>query len=165
MANGEFLSLESGKKVLKTAINVSTGVPDANKIIQTGPDGLIDPSFLPASGVKTITAFEALAAGDYINIFDNGGAANVRLADAANQRQAHGYVLAAYSALDLATIYFDGGNSQESGRTIGERQYLGAAGASTETPVVASGSIHQYLGVASAVTEVCFEPDDCILIE
>jgi len=168
MANdGKFLNLESGKKKLDQAINASTGATDASKIVRTDGTGRLDSSLLPVGiGADTLSieASETLAAGDFVNIFDDTGTAKVRKADATNGRDANGFVLSGVTSGNNIDVYFEGTNTQLSGMTIGARQYLGATGSVTETPNTTSGQIHQYLGKASSATELNVELADCISI-
>jgi len=168
MANdGKFLNLESGKKKLDQAINASTGAGDASKIVRTDGTGRLDSSLLPVGiGADTLSieASETLAAGDFVNIFDDTGTAKVRKADATNGRDANGFVLSGVTSGNNIDVYFEGTNTQLSGMTIGARQYLGATGSVTETPNTTSGQIHQYLGKASSATELNVELADCISI-
>jgi hypothetical protein len=165
--NGKFLNLENGKKVLDEGIDVSSGAGDAGKLIKLDSSGRLDSSVLPVGvGADTlaIPAFENLSAGDFVQIFDNGGTANVRLADRSNGRDANGFVLANVTAPANATVYFEGTNTQLSGMTPGARQYLGTTGDVTETPTTTTGQIHQYLGRASSATQLNVEIADCITI-
>lgn len=168
MANGEFLTIESGRKTKKQAIDVSTGVSDADKILRTDSTGRIDSSFLPVGvGADTLTveASENLDAGDFVNIFDDLGTGKCRKADNSNDRPAVGFVLAAVTSGNNATVYFEGTNTALAGMTPGARQYLGTAGDRTETPVGGSGTIHQFLGVARSATELPFEASESVVNE
>ncbi len=168
MANdGKFLNLESGKKKLDQAINASTGASDASKIVRTDGTGRLDSSLLPVGiGADTLSieASETLAAGDFVNIFDDTGTAKVRKADATNGRDANGFVLSGVTSGNNIDVYFEGTNTQLSGMTIGARQYLGSTGSVTETPNTTSGQISQYLGKASSATQLNVELADCISI-
>ena len=168
MANdGKFLNLENGKKKLDSAIATSAGAGDASKVLMTDGTGRIDSSFLPVgigADTQEVVSFENLVAGDFVNIFDDGGTPSVRKADASNGRDANGFVLSAVTAPALATVYFEGTNTQLSGMTPGTRQYLDTAGGVTETPNTTSGELHQYLGKSSSATELNVEMADCILI-
>jgi hypothetical protein len=63
----------------------------------------------------SITASEALAAGDLVNIYDSTGA-KCRKADASTSgKEAHGFVLAAVESAASATVYFEGSNTQVTG--------------------------------------------------
>jgi len=168
MANdGKFLNLENGKKKLDSAIETSAGAADGNKVAMTDSTGRFDTSLMPVgigADTQDIISFEDLVAGDFVNIFDDGGTIKVRKADATNGRDANGFVLAGVTAPALATVYFEGTNTQLSGMTPGARQYLGTAGGVTGTPNTTSGQLHQYLGKSSSATELNVEMADCVLI-
>lgn len=168
MANdGTFLNLEAGKRKRNTALETSAGVADAGKIVMTDSTGRLDNSLLPVgigADTQDIVSFENLVAGDFVNIFNDGGTPSVRKADATNGRDANGFILTGVTAPAVATVYFEGTNTQLSGMTPGARQYLSTAGALTETPNTTTGQLHQYLGKASSATELNVELADCILL-
>jgi len=165
-----YLRLDQGKIKQLEATVVSTGASEAGDIPALDGTGKLDPSVLPVgvgADVKLLEADEALSAGDYVNIFDDGGTEKVRLADNSNGREAHGFVLDAFSAAATATVYFEGSNTALAGLTAGERQYLGTAGDVISTPldnndVANAGKIHQLLGTAIDSTTVNTDIDDCI---
>lgn len=75
------------------------------------------------ANVTTMLVSGALAAGDLVNIFDSGGGVpNCRLANAAagTSRPAHGWVSAAFTAGQTASVFFDGFNVYRSGMTVGQ---------------------------------------------
>jgi len=153
----------SGKLKQVNGLVTSTGVSDANKLVETGSDGKLDVSVLPTGvgpDVKLIVASEAIGAGKYVNIWDDAGTPKVRLADASNGRDAHGYVKDAVLLAGIATVYFEGENDDLSGLTIGSRQYLDTAGGVTETP--RSTGLHQFLGIAINATSINVDIDDAI---
>jgi hypothetical protein len=168
MANdGTFINLEAGKQKRNEALEVSAGAGDAGKMIKTDSTGRIDNSLLPVgigADTQDVVSFEDLVAGDFVNIFDDGGTPSVRKADATNGRDANGFVLSGVTAPALATVYFEGTNTQLSGMTPGARQYLNTSGGITETPKTASGELHQYLGKSSSATTLNVELDDCIVL-
>ena len=135
--NGRFLNLENGKRKLENAIDSSGGSSDSGKIIKLDSNGKIDISLLPAGigeDAIEIAAFEDVSAGDFVNIFDNGGSVAVRKADKSNGRDANGFVLESATAPSAVKVFFEGTNSQLSGLSIGERYYLDTAGAVTSVP-------------------------------
>lgn len=165
--NGRFLNLENGKRKLENAIDSSGGSSDSGKIIKLDSNGKIDISLLPAGigeDAIEIAAFEDVSAGDFVNIFDNGGSVAVRKADKSNGRDANGFVLESAVAPAPVKVFFEGTNSQLSGLSIGERYYLDTAGAVTNVPTTTTGELHQYLGKAFSATELTTEKDDCIVI-
>jgi hypothetical protein len=165
-----YITLNNGKNTMTEATVVSTGVAEAGDILALDSNGKIDESVLPIGvgpDVKIATVNEAsgLSAGDYVNIFDNGGTPNVRLADNSNGRPAHGFVKASHADATQATIYFEGPNADLAGLTVGGRVYLGTAGGVIQTPLdpaINAGDIHQLLGTAVDTTEVNTDIEDCI---
>ena len=164
-----YLALVGGKRSVTEATVTSSGVAEAGDIVGLDASGKIDPTLLPTGvGPDAIAVLVSeaagLTAGDYVNFFDDGGVASVRLADNSNGRDAHGFVLDAFADAATATVYFEGSNSALTGLTIGARQFLATAGGTTETPVaVTSGDLHQFLGVAINATTINTDIEDCIL--
>lgn len=166
----KFLTITSGLKQLVSALTASAGAGDANKVIATDSSGKLDASFLPAGvelAVETVVTSEALAAGDFVNIYDNAGTRTARKADAATAKPANGFVLAGVTSGQNASVYVTGVNTQVSGYTAGDRIYLSDStpgqGSST-APAETSGYINQVLGVALSATSIRFEFDDPIYI-
>lgn len=163
-----YKTLNAGKDTMVEATVASTGVGEAGDIVALDATGKLDPSVLPTGvgpDVKVLEAFENLAAGDYINIFDDGGTEKARLADNSNGRPAHGWVNDAFTATNNATVFFEGANANFAGLTAGDRIYLGTSGDILTTPLdpaVDVGSIHQVLGVAIDATSVNTDIDDCV---
>ncbi|MEV5391930.1 hypothetical protein [Nocardia farcinica] len=145
----------------------SAGAANAGDIPALDPTGRLDPSVMPVGiGADTalIQASEALAAGDYVNIHNAGGA-RVRKADAAAAgKQAHGFVLASVASGANATVYFEGPNTQVTGQTPGEIFLSTTPGVGTSTPPSGSGNVVQRLGVATSPTSVNFEAAQPIVL-
>ncbi len=163
------IQLVAGKLTQVEATVVSTGAADAGEIVALDSSGKIDVSVLPTGvgpNVKLVLASEAIGAGKYVNIYDNGGTPNVRLADNSNGREAHGFVKDAVASAANATVYFEGTNDDLSSLTPGARQYLGTAGGVTATPPTFAGgaTIHQLVGSAISATEIDTDIDDCIVL-
>lgn len=161
MALPKLLTLVSGKiKAVAEAITSSAGAGDADKLIATDAGGKLDPSFLPAGvGASTVTvqATENLSAGDLVNIYTDTGNARCRKADGATLKKANGFVLAAVTSGNNATIYPLGElNSQHSGLTPGTEYFLSVTvpgGVQTAAPSTA-GQLYQIVGVAVSATEM-----------
>jgi hypothetical protein len=162
MAQG-FIAVVSGKLKVLFGIASSAGAGDAGKYIVTDAGGKLDPSFLPSGiGANQVvaTASEALTAGDFVNLYLNAGALNVRKADNSNSREAWGYVEAAVSSSASATVKRLGTtNASRTGLTIGSEYWLGTAGGVISTPLDANdtgnaGKMVQYLGIAKSATEL-----------
>ena len=162
------IQLVAGKLTQVEATVVSTGAADAGEIVALDSSGKIDVSVLPTGvgpNVKLVLASEAIGAGKYVNIYDNGGTPNVRLADNSNGREAHGFVKDAVASAANATVYFEGTNDDLSSLTPGARQYLGTAGGVTAiAPVFPAATIHQLVGSAISTTEIDTDIDDCIVL-
>ena len=163
------IQLVNGKQTEVEATVVSTGVGEAGDVVALDPSGKLDPSVLPTgigADVAVLPSTENLSAGDYVNIFDDGGTPSVRLADSTNGRDAHGFVTEVVTAPANATIFFEGSNANLSGLTAGDRQYLDAAGAPTNVPPSTAGgdTISQFLGIAVNATTINTDIDDCVLL-
>ena len=105
----------------------------------------------------SIAASEDPAAGDLVNVYDDSGA-KCRKADAtAKGKEASGFVLAAVTSGNNATIYFQGFDTEVTGLTPGVQFLSTTAGACTATAPSSSGNIVQKLGVATAATSMNFE--------
>lgn len=111
-----------------------------------------------------ITASEALAAGDWVNIWNSTGA-KVRKADAASAgKEAHGFVLAAVANGAAATVYFEGTNTQVTGQTAGNVFLSTTAGQGVAAAPTGSGQVVQRIGVAISATAVNFERSQPIVL-
>lgn len=164
-----FLQAVSGLLTEVRAIITSAGAADADKIVATDATGRIDTSFMPVgigADTASITASEALAAGDFVNIWSNAGAFAVRKADATTTgKPAHGFVIAAVAAAGAATVYFEGTNTAVTGQTPGQ-VFLSAAtaGKTQATAPTGTGQLVQALGAATSATSVNFEPGTAIAL-
>lgn len=152
------------KRIKEVALGIqsSAGAGDANKIVLTGTDGKVDPTFLPTgvgAAVKLLEASETLAAGDLINVWLDGSDVKMRKADGtAVGKEAHGFVLASVTSGAEGTAYFDDELTGLTGLTPGERYYLSTTpGQITTTPGSATGNILQCVGVAVSTSSIIFE--------
>lgn len=155
----------NGRLRERTPIDVSAGAPDAGKIPKLDASGKWDPSFIPGTGVFTLTAFEALSANDAIHIFNDGGTGKMRKANAATGLQAHGFVPAAVLAAASGTVRLDDELlAGFVGLTIGAEYFLSDStpGAITTTPPTTSGFLLQRIGVAKSATELAIDISDPI---
>jgi hypothetical protein len=166
----KYLSHVSGRIQEVQATVTSAGAADDGKIVALDATGRLDLSVMPTNvgpDTATIQASENLAAGDFVNIHNVSGNPRVRKADAATTgKEAHGFVLSAVTSGNNATVYFEGQNTQVTGKTPGARQYLSAStpGASTESPPTGSGNVVQFLGVAVSATSITTEIEDGIVL-
>jgi hypothetical protein len=136
--------------------NSSAGAGDAGEFAILDAAGKIATSMLPngvAADSVTLTAGEALSAGDFVYI---SAAGTVLKADATTPaKAARGYVLAAVSNAQPATVYFDESNSSVTGLTPGATYFLSTtAGGVTTSPTTTAGQIVQELGFATSATNL-----------
>ena len=138
----------------------SAGAGDSGKLPALDATGKLDTTFMPTgigADVALIDASEALAAGDFVNIFDSTGA-KCRKADATTGgKEAHGFVLAAVDSGNPATVYFEGSNGQVSGQTPGGVFLSATAGLATSTAPSSSGNVVQRIGIATSATNINFQ--------
>lgn len=109
----------------------------------------IDPELLPAG--------EALAAGDYVNLYLDAGTVKARKAGGSGKYPAHGFVKAAFSAAATASVYpLSMSNDALTGLTAGTTYFLSTstAGLAQATAPASSGVLRQELGVAISTTEI-----------
>lgn len=169
MAAKKYLKAQNGYTAEQPATVVSTGAANGGDIPALDDTGRLDPSLMPVgvgADVAILTASEALAAGDFVNIYSNSGAFAVRKADASNVgKEAHGYVLAAVANAAQTTIYFDARNTAVTGQVPGA-VFLSAAapGKATPTCPTGSGQLQQRLGIAVAAAEINFEASPPIIL-
>ena len=161
MAANKYIALIGGK--IKEVFASVTGT--ANAIPAGDATGRLDPSWLPIGvGQEVIVAAssENLLAGDFVNLFLNAGAINIRRADATtNAKPAHGFVIANVTSPANATMYILGvQNSSIVGAVIGTKYVLSKTvpGGFTDIAVFSAaqvaGNIVQEIGVATKVTEI-----------
>ena len=147
-------------------LDTSSGAGDAGKGIALDSAGKLALNMMPTGvgpELTSIVSSENLVAGDFVNVWNNAGTANVRKADATdNTKRAHGFVITGVTSPAAVDVYFDGANEQLSGLTAGARMFLSAAtpGAATTTPPASTGNLLQYLGSALNATTVAFRPTD-----
>ena len=154
----------NGRYKQNEGLVTSAGAGDAGKIPALDAAGKLDVSLLPSGiGAATVTVVssENLAAGDLVNLYNNTGTINARLADANNNRRAHGYVLAAVTSPANATVYYGDVNNQKSGLTVGAEYFLSETPGAVVTPApTTAGSIVQRIGVAQSATELVVDIEE-----
>jgi len=161
MAN-KYISQVAGKLKEVEAADTSVGAGDVGKLVALDTNGRIDNSMMPTGiGADTaaIVTSENLSAGDFVNIYDDGGVPTCRKADAVTAgKEAVGFVLGAVTSSAMATIYFEGSNDQLTGLTAGI-QYLdtATAGGATATPPVGASNVVQRVGFAISATTINVE--------
>ncbi len=161
MATKKFLRLVNGVLTEIFGVQTSAGAGNAGDLVSLDDTGRIDNSMMPVGiGVDTavINASEGLAAGDWVNIWNDTGTAKVRKADATTAgKEANGFVLAAVTSGNPATVYFEGTNTQVTGQTPGAVFLQTTAGTGGATIPSASGNVVQQIGMAVSATAVNFE--------
>jgi hypothetical protein len=106
-----------------------------------------------------VVAGEALAAGDWVNIYESGGAARARKASAGSAgREAHGFVLDAAGSAATAVVHLAGINTAVVGQTPGPVWLSTGAGAGAAAAPGGAGQVVQRVGTAISATAVAFEP-------
>jgi hypothetical protein len=142
------------------AKNTSAGAGDAGKIPQLDGSGRLDNTMMPTGigpDTASITTSEALAAGDFVNIWNSTGA-KVRKADATVAgKEAHGFVLSAASSGAAATVYFEGTNTGVTGQTPGNVFLSTTAGIAAAAAPTGSGNVVQRIGFAISATAINFQ--------
>jgi hypothetical protein len=161
MAGNKYLKLNSGVPTEEAALQTSAGAGDAGKIVALDSTGKIDSTMMPTgigADTASIVSSENLAAGDFVNIYDDGGTPTARKADATTAgKEAHGFVLAGVTAPAAATVYFEGSNDQVSGAVAGKVYLATTAGGFVAAAPSASGNVVQQLGVATSATSINVE--------
>lgn len=166
----KYINVEAGLRTQKEATVTSTGVAEAGDIVALDANGKLDSTVMPTgigADTSSIEASENLAAGDFINVWDDGGTTKVRKANGgAIGTRAHGFVLSAVTATQQALVYFEGNNNQVTGLVGGTNLFLSEAtsGEPTGTAPSGSGDIVQSLGVATSATSINVEIGDPIVI-
>jgi predicted phage gp36 major capsid-like protein len=154
-----------GLKEVST-VQTSAGASDANKIPNLDASGRLDISFMPTGvGAATFAAVasEALVSGDFVQLFNNAGTANVRKANAgASQQEANGFVTAGVASAASATVFYGDLNAALTGLTVGAHYYLSntTPGAVTATQPAAATHLVQHLGKALNATTLVVDIDD-----
>lgn len=160
MAGKSFLRLVSGAFREILGVQTSAGAGNAGDIPALDASGRLDSSMMPvgiAADTASVTASENLADGDFVNIWNSTGA-KARKADATTAgKEADGFVLAAVTSGQPATVYFEGTNDHVTGQTVGQAYLQTTAGLAGATIPSASGNVVQGLGVATSATAINFE--------
>lgn len=167
MAGNKYLANNSGAITEVISNQSSAGAGDAGKIVALDASGRIDNSMMPVgigADTSSITASEALAAGDLVNIWNSTGA-KVRKADATTSgKEAHGFVLAAVSNGASATVYFEGTNTAVTGLTPGVQYLSTTAGLATATAPSGSGNVVQRVGFATDAAALNFQSQTPVVL-
>lgn len=164
----KYIRNNAGQLEEQAATVTSAGAGDAGKIVGLDATGRLDNTMMPVgigADIKTVLASENLAAGDLVNLWTDSGAIKVRKADASTSgKEAVGFVLAAVTSGNNATVYFDGTITGLTGLTPGTKYYLSAStpGGEVTTAPTTSGNVVQEVGYALSATELTFEPQSSV---
>lgn len=168
MAAKKFLRLINGVITEVFGIQTSAGAANAGDVPVLDDTGRLDGSMMPVgigADTATITASETLAAGNWVNVWNDASTAKVRKADATTAgKEVHGFVLSAVTSGNPATVYFEGTNTQVTGQTPGPVYLQTTAGAGGTTIPSASGNVVQQVGVALSATAVNFERNTPVVL-
>ena len=164
----KYLKNSSGSLAEVEGLQSSAGAGDAGKIPALDAAGKLDNSMMPTgigADTASIVSSENLAAGDFVNIYDDAGTPKCRKADATTAgKEAHGFVLAVVTSPANATVYFEGNNDQVTGLTAGVQFLSTTAGLPTDTAPSASGNIVQKIGIATAAANLNVEVGNPIIL-
>lgn len=169
MAGSKFLQMVNGFLTEIRGQQTSAGVADGGKVVALDDTGKLDSSLMPVGfgdDAITLPATEALNAGDFVNIWNSGGA-KVRKADASSLgKRAHGFVTAGVLNGGDATVHFEGHVAGLAGLTPGAAMFLSATtpGGVTNDPPDAGGNIVQGLGIAISATEINAEIEQPVVL-
>jgi hypothetical protein len=157
----KYIANSSGRLKEVQPISSSAGGGDASKMVQTDGTGKLDISFMPVGVGAEVTvcpAFEALTAGDFINLFLSGGVIKAQKADATtNAKPAHGFVLSNVLITDPATVFGISNKNTvvAAALTIGTDYWLSTTpGILTATSPSATGNIVQWIGRAETTAAI-----------
>lgn len=167
MAGDKYIIQSSGTLTEKQSPQTSGGAGDVGKLPALDASGRLDVTFMPTgigADTATITASEALAAGDLVNVWNSTGA-KVRKADATTAgKEAHGFVIASVISTGSATVYFEGTNASVTGLTPGVQYLSTTAGTASSTPPSGSGNVVQRVGFATAAAALNFDAGTPIVL-
>ena len=165
----KYLTNNAGTLTEVAGTATSAGAADAGKIPQLDGAGRFDNSLMPVgigADTQQITASEALAAGDLVNIWSNAGAFAVRKADASTSgKRAHGFVLSTVANGAVATVYFEGTDTGQTSVPPGEL-FLSAVtpGKVAAAAPSGSGQTVQRVGFGVSATAFNFQAGEPIVL-
>lgn len=167
------LQLVSNRPTEVEALTTSAGVGDSGKLVALDAAGRLSTTMMPVgigADTASIVASEALAAGDFVTVWNDTGTAKVRKANASTASAGglvHGFVLDSSLLGANALVYFEGPNTQLTGLTIGATYALshtvpgGVVVLASATST--AGHILQIVGVAVSATALNFERSEPIV--
>lgn len=164
MAAPKYVTRDVSTGKLKEVIATETG-PTAEVVVSTNAAGYIDPTLLQDEPVATFTAGETIAAGAMVYIKSDGKVYNASAASGGNQ--AEGFAVAGIASAGSGSISLGNGkNTGVSGLTAGTRYYLSTStpGGVQSTVPTGAGSLHQFVGYASATGELDVTITDSVVL-
>lgn len=164
MAANKYFGLVGNKLKEIFASNTSA----ANAIGAMDATGRFDISMMPVGvGAEVVVcpAFEALVAGDFVNLFLSGGVIKAQKASAVNNtKPAKGFILTSQPTpgANCTVFLISNINTAVSGLAIGTEYFLsstvpGGFTDNTATILATNGAILQSLGIATAVDKLPFD--------
>lgn len=167
MAGNAYLYSNAGQITELAAVQASAGAGDAGKIPALDAGGHLDISMMPTgvgAATATVLASAAIAAGDFVNVYNNAGTLNVRKADATGSgKEANGFCLSAIANAASGLVYFAGINTAVTGLTSGDVYLQTTAGTVGATCPTGSGNAQQKVGIALTATACAFQPKTSII--
>ena len=167
MAGNKYITNNAGTLTEVASVQSSAGAGDAGKIPALDAAGRFDTSMMPTgigADTQVITASEALAAGDLVNIWNSTGA-KARKADASTAgKEAHGFVIASVLNAGAATVYFEGNNAQVTGLTPGVQYLSTTPGTAQATAPSGTGNVVQRVGFATDAANLNFQSNVPIVL-
>jgi hypothetical protein len=113
----------------------------------------------PPTGAVFAVTSASLAAGDWVNIYLDGGVTKIRKASASSAYQVDGFLLNTYGSGVRAIVWVVGINTRVASMTTGSPVYLSTtSGVGTHT-IPGAGNLVQKLGIALSTTSVLFQND------
>lgn len=156
-----------------SSVNVDTLRSDRHYVRpSTLPDGTIDGELIADGSIPvdkqyapTAVCFEALAAGDIVNVFNSGGVTMIRKAKATSpDYEAHGFVLSAAAAGASLPVYTEGYDPFFTGLSGGAYFLSATAGKISQVVPSTVGYIVQRVGFSPNKTTLDFAPGPAITI-
>jgi hypothetical protein len=169
MAGQKFITNNAGALTEVAATQTTGGAVDAGKIPALDAAGRLAVGMMPVgigADTATLMGSEALSAGDYVNIWSNGGMNfAARKADATVAgKEAHGFVLAATGVGAGVVVYFEATNTAVTAQNPGVVYLQTTAGLGGSAVPSGAGNIAQRIGFATSLTSVNFQSNPPIVL-
>jgi hypothetical protein len=157
----DITGIEGGQDYYAAVTYIVSGIRGSRLVLGPVTATSIDVSgAIDGAASAALTASEAIAAGDFVNIYSSSGA-KVRKANATDDtKPVNAFAQSAIASGAAGSVRGAGGKiSVLSGLTPGATYYLATTGgAITTTPPSGSGNLVQEIGVAVSATELLFNP-------